>query len=77
MRFYEYANEPCLHSLTPAQRSTGCQSHVDLIGYKVVCDVRNTSDFKPWFWDRLWLTSVLKRQYSAMVWPYEFTHGLS
>jgi len=33
--------------MSPAstQRSTGCRSHVDLIGYKVVCDVRNTSVF--------------------------------
>jgi len=23
------------------------------------CDVRNTSDFKPCFWDHLWFTSVL------------------
>jgi len=25
--------------------------HVDVIGYKVVCDVRNTSNFKTCFWD--------------------------
>jgi len=52
----EYANEPQLHSLTAAQRSNRCRSHVDLIGYKVVCDcdVRITSDFKPCFWDCVW-----------------------
>jgi len=42
------------HSLP--QRSTGWRSHVDLIDYKVVCDVRNTSDFKPCFWNCLWFT---------------------
>jgi len=31
---------------------------VDLI-YKVVCDVRNTSDFKPCLWDCLWFTAAL------------------
>jgi len=34
-----------------------------LIGYKVVCDVRNTNDFKLCFW----FTAGLRRKYSAML----------
>jgi len=64
--------------MSPAstQRSTGCRSPVDLIGSKVVCDVRNTSDFKVCFWDCLWCTAVLKRKYSAMLSTYQRTHGV-
>jgi len=48
-----------------------------LIGYKVVCDVRNTSDFKACFWDSLWFTAVLKEKIlSNGVLTCEFTHGL-
>jgi len=31
----------------------------DMIVYKVVCDIRNTSDFKPQFWDCLSLQKIL------------------
>jgi len=47
-QFYEYANKPCLHSLTTVQRSTRL-SNIDVIRYKVVRDVRNSSDFKMHF----------------------------
>jgi len=33
--------------------------HLGVIGYKVVCDIRNTRDFKPCLWDCLWFTAVL------------------
>jgi len=36
---------------------------VDGNGYKVVCDIRNTSDF----WVCLWFTAVLRRKQSVMV----------
>jgi len=39
--------------------STHSRQLRDLIGYKSVCDVRNTSDFKTLFWDCLWFTTVL------------------
>jgi len=52
------------HASTPGQRYTRWRSHVDLIGSKVVCDVRNTRDFKQ---QNLWFTAVLRRKYSAMV----------
>jgi len=41
------------------QGSLSHQKH-QLIGYnKVVCDVRNTINFKPCVWDCLWFTAVL------------------
>jgi len=44
-----------------------------VIGYKVVCEERNTGDFKT----HLWFTAVSRRKYSAMVLTDEFAHGLS
>jgi len=50
-------------NVTVSHWSTHWWSKVDVIGYKVVCDVRNTSDFKPHFWDCLWFTVVFWRKY--------------
>jgi len=68
MRLYEYVNELRLHAFAQLRDPL-----LDLIGYKVVCDVRNTSDFAPC----LWFAAVLSRKYSAIPSTYEFTHALS
>jgi len=38
---------PCFASVNDVLKPAGT---LTMIGYKLVCDVRNTSDFKPSFW---------------------------